>query len=271
MAISMVHDDAGDGPALPAGFVQFTVGQAEVVCAGHVAGAVRQALSEGTLYQFAERHPEAQALTGRGVVYAVALPGGVEHAVIRHNHHGGHFAALTRDLFRPPTRAPRELRLSERLQRAGVPTPAMLGYVLYPAMLGLKRVDVMTRLVPDSQDLSHVLMSTDAGVRAHAWHATALLTAALSHAGARHHDFNVKNVLLCGNDALVLDVDRVTFGGAGAEVLEANLARLFRSARKWRDRYGARVADAELDDVAASARSAFALADEPGVSPSTRS
>lgn len=267
----MGHYDEGDPSVIPAGFARFTVGRTEVVCAGHVAGAVRQALRAGTLYQFAERHPLARPLAGRGVVYSVPLPGNVEHAVVRRNHHGGHFALLTRDLFRPPTRAPRELRLSERLQRAGVPTPAMLGFAVYPAILGLKRVDVMSRLVPDSQDLSHVLMSTDAGDRARAWHATALLTAALSLAGARHHDLNVKNVLLFGSEALVLDVDRVTFGGAGVEVLDANLARLFRSARKWREVHGARVTDAELDEVAAVARAAFARTEEPGVSPSTRS
>jgi 3-deoxy-D-manno-octulosonic acid kinase len=246
---------------LPAGFVRFTVGRSEIVCAEHVADAMRVIVRTGSLYEFAERHASTRPLAGRGVAYAVPLPGDVERVVVRHNRHGGALASITRDLFRPPTRAPLELRLSERLRAAGVPTPAILGYVVYAALAGFRRVDVMTREVPDSRDLSAFITSVDGNARERAWQATAALVASLSRAGARHHDLNVKNVLLHpSGDALegmALDVDRVTFAPPGERVLEANLARLARSARKWRAIHGAPVTDAELDEVAVAARGAL--------------
>ncbi|MEP6492319.1 MAG: lipopolysaccharide kinase InaA family protein [bacterium] len=224
-----------------------------------MADAVRDAMGGGTLYRYAERHPQARALAGRGVAYAVPLPNDVEHVVIRHNRHGGLLAPFTRDVFRAPTRAPMELQLSETLRARSVPTPLMLGYVTYDAAAGFQRADVMTREVPDSADLSVALRSDDARMRERALSASAAIVRALSRAGARHHDLNVKNILLSGAHdvaptAMVLDVDRVVFLTDGDAVLEANLARLLRSARKWQALHGARVTDAELDAFAAAVR-----------------
>lgn len=246
-------------PHLPAGFVRFRVGTTEVVVNRRVADAFREALAAGTLYEYASRHPQARALRGRGVVYAAPLPGDVEHAVIRHNHHGGMFAALTRDVFRPPTRAPRELQTSERLRRAGVPSPEILGYALYAAGPLLRRVDVVTCEVRNAFDLSAAITSDDAELRSSALAATGRLVGRLSAAGARHRDLNVKNVLLTEDRdgslrALVLDVDRVVFPDDRTNVLSQNLARLFRSARKWRDDHGAHATEAELRELARAAR-----------------
>jgi hypothetical protein len=243
----------------PPGFVSFEAGAASVVCAANIEGDVRQMLTAGTLYDYARHHPAARSLTGRRVVYAVPLPTSVERVVIRRNHHGGLVGDFRSDLFLPPTRAPRELSTSERLRVAGVPTPAMLGYAVYRAGPGLRRADIMTLEVPHAVDLSTPLKSAHAPERVRALTAAACLIRALSEIGARHHDLNVKNVLLERLEdlvprALVLDVDRVTFARKGAPVLEQNLARLLRSARKWQTTHGARVTDAELDDFAALVR-----------------
>jgi hypothetical protein len=84
----------------------------------------------------------------------------------------------------------------------------------------------------------------DEGARERAWSATRALVRALNAAGARHHDLNVKNILIVpgsvGLEAWVLDVDRVVFGKADDPLVrEGNAARLLRSARKWRDERGA--------------------------------
>ena len=246
-------------PDPPLGYVRFAVGEARVVCDDGVAEALRQALHDGTLYEYAARHPAARPLAGRGTSYAVPLPGGDERVVVRRNRHGGLLASLTGELFRPPTRAPLELSVSERLRALGVPTPRVLGYVTYPGPAGLERADVMTREISDSVDLSAALMADDADVRRGALISTAGLLRKLQGAGARHQDLNIKNVLLRARgsgtfDALVLDVDRVTFGGVAQRVLELNLARLLRSARKWQTVHGARVTDAELDELSALVR-----------------
>ena len=47
--------------------------------------------------------------------------GDVERVVVRHNRHGGLLAPLTRDLFRAPTRAPRELRMSDGCANTAFP------------------------------------------------------------------------------------------------------------------------------------------------------
>jgi hypothetical protein len=74
----------------------------------------------------------------------------------------------------------------------------------------------------------------------------------MNAAGVRHHDLNVKNVLLASSPeglvAYLLDVDRVTFGVPNAaDVREGNIARLLRSARKWRDEHGSVFEERELD------------------------
>jgi len=239
---------------LPPGFVRFSLKGAEIVCADYVADATRRALEAGTLYDYAKHHPTVRALSGRHPAYAATLPMDVERVVVRRNHHGGIFGPLIGELFRYPGRAPHELETSERLRRAGVATPTMLGYAIYPVLPGLCRVDVMSREVVDSFDLSTVLMDTDLTRRLEAWHATQLLVTALNEIGARHHDLNVKNVLLRhaphgGIEAFVLDVDRVEFVRSDAKVAAANAARLLRSAKKWQTDRGASISDAELAQV----------------------
>lgn len=256
--------DPDRGPAPDT--VRFAVGRVEVACDASIAGAVREMLAAGTLYDYASRHPAARPFAGRGVAYAIPLPGLPDRAVVRHNRHGGLLASVTGDIFLAPTRAPLELQVSHRLRANGVATPVVLAYAVYPAPLGLRRADVLTREIPSSFDLSAALMSDDAERRRAALAATAKLVRSLSAAGARHADLNVKNVLLHASphepnalEALVLDLDRVTFG-APDRVVDLNLARLLRSARKWRERHGARVTQAELDELARMVRAPLATA-----------
>jgi 3-deoxy-D-manno-octulosonic acid kinase len=250
----------GAGAPLPADCTRFTAGRTEVVCAAHVEKAMREVVERGTVYDFARQHPSARALAGRGAAYAVPLPGGVERVVVRHNRHGGLLAPITGDLFRPPTRAPLEFRLSRQLIAHGVPTPVMLAYAIYGAPLGMRRVDVVTREVPESFDLSDAFLSTDAAHRMSAIAATVDLVVALSAVGAHHVDLNIKNVLLHASpqgdgilEAMVLDLDRVRFDEPEI-VFDWNLERLLRSARKWRDERGALVTQPELDELAALVR-----------------
>lgn len=244
---------------LPPEFVRFSAGAAAVTCIADIEAPVREMLEAGTLYDYARSHPQARRLAGRSVVYALPIPGGAETVVVRRNHHGGLFGRLQGDLFLPPTRASRELRTSERLRSHGVPTPAILAYAVYSVAGGFRRADVLTREISPSVDLSIPLHSAQGAERIAALSATARLIRAMSAMGARHHDLNVKNVLLdCleGSTprAWILDVDRVTFERGSASVREQNLARIVRSARKWQSTHGAGVTDAELAEFMARVR-----------------
>ena len=245
--------------AAPPEFVRISLDGVNAVCRPRLESALRMALAAGTLYDYAKSHAAGRRLSGRAPVFAIPFPDELQRVVVRHNHHGGAFASFTGDLFRSPGRARLELTISERLRALDVPTPQFAAYAIYRAPLGLCRSDVATTEIADSFDLSAALMSDDAALREQAWSATLRLVHTLAAAGARHADLNVKNVLLrpgidLALDALVLDVDRVTFGGSFEQLRDANLARLLRSARKWRDLHGARVTEAELVRVWGAAR-----------------
>ena len=246
--------------ALPAGYARFRVGGTEVVAREAHADAVREALHEGTLYDYAASHPRAREFTGRGVAYAVPLPDLVTHVVVRRSRHGGLLAPVTGDRFLAPTRAPSELRNTVRLAEQGVRTPEMIAYATYPAGPLLRRSDVATREVPRGRDLALALLNPPPAEAKRAMLlAVATLVAALGRCGARHPDLNLKNVLLApgadgATEAWVLDVDRVVFGRAGSPaIMHANLDRLTRSARKWREQYGAAISDRELERLAEDA------------------
>jgi len=228
-------------------------GGAEGVALRSAAAAVGEALHAGTLYEYGARHPGRRALMGRAPAYAVPLPGGAARVVVRHSRHGGLLAPLTGDRFLPPTRAPRELATALRLARAGVPTPELVAYVVYPAGPLFRTADVATREVVGGRDLAALLGDRTAGdaTRQAALDATAELLRALAAAGARHPDLNVKNVLIAPRAdasaaAYVLDVDRVAFGAPGSGVAAANLRRLVRSLQKWRREHALPVSD---DDI----------------------
>ena len=213
--------------------------------------------ARATLHEYASRHPQARALEGRSTAYAVPLPQSAEPVVVRHNRHGGMFAALTRDVFLSPTRAPYELEVSLELAKRGVPTPQIVAYVLYPPEGLLQRADVCSREIGGSMDLVRVLSQPDAAARSAAFDAAARLVAALARAGARHHDLNAKNILVTPDRAYILDVDRVTLDEGARPALEANLARLTRSLRKWRDKFGALISERDIAQVEADARRAM--------------
>ncbi|MDQ6828425.1 MAG: lipopolysaccharide kinase InaA family protein [Gemmatimonadota bacterium] len=253
---------------LPPGYAAELVGEATLVARVSVLAAAREALAEGTLYDYAAHHPEARPLSGRGVAYAVALPYDAANVVIRRSRHGGLLAPMTGELFLAPTRAPRELDVAVRLGHLGVPTPELLAYATYPAAPLMRRADIATREVPAAQDLDAALRDTeDDGRRGELLDATATLMRAMTAAGARHPDFNIKNILVTGLadgepiEALVIDVDRIWFAEPDSDaVRDANLRRLARSARKRRRDNGTPITETELKGLADALGAA--LADE---------
>lgn len=244
----------------PAGYLPFMVRETGGMALIPLVPDLHELLREGTLYDYAARHPRARALSGRATAWAVPLPDATTHVVVRHGWHGGLLRRVTGDRFLAPTRAPYELRTSLALRERGVPTPEIVAYAVYPAGPLLRRSDVASREVPRAKDLAVTLVGTPVrAVKEAALEATATLLARLADAGARHADLNLKNVLLepAGDGAFsawVLDVDRVTLhDGGDARVPALNHARLARSAGKWARLHGADITD---DDLARLARRA---------------
>ena len=224
------------GPSAPPGYESFVVGRAQVVARAELADDARAALAGATLHEWASRQPGARAMQGRATAWATRFPGGAE-IVVRHSRHGGLLAPITRDLFVAPTRAPHELSAALRLAAAGVPTPEVVAYAVYPATGRLARADIVTRLL-DGTALPEVWPATL--TLDQTWvlvEAIAKLLELLRQAGAHHPDLNVRNVLILdaasAPTAAVLDVDRVVFGSPGdVGTAERNLNRLLRSMGK---------------------------------------
>ena len=247
---------------LPSGYERLLLGHAVAVARSDLAFNIRRSLvsadgSRCTLLEYASRHPGARVMQGRGATYSVPLPQSTERVVVRHNRHGGLFGPMTGDLFLSPTRAPHELEVSIELRKLGVPTPEIVAFALYPPGGLLQRSDVCSREIAGSRDLAQILAREGGTERATAFAATAELVATLARAGARHHDLNAKNILLTYESAYVLDVDRMTLGGKPEAVLAGNLARLGRSLRQWRDRFGARISERDIVELETSSRRAL--------------
>jgi hypothetical protein len=238
--------------AAQSGYTRFTARDATVVARNDAASGVRAALKDvRTLHCWASTLPGAKPFQGRATAWGARLPNSSIDVVVRHALHGGFFAALTGDRFFTPGRAPWELRVSERLREAGVPTQAMIAYALYPAGPGLCRCDVATKRLPDGADFPELWAAAGAVERSAILDATATLLRALAAVRAHQPDHNAKNSYVArdGNTfrAFVLDVDRIGFQRAGdTSAGPRNLARLTRSLRKFRTKHRLPVREDEI-------------------------
>jgi 3-deoxy-D-manno-octulosonic acid kinase len=238
--------------AAPPGYTRFEARDATVIARNDALEGLRAALRDvRTLHCWASTLPGAKPFQGRATAWGARLPGTALDVVVRHARHGGFFAALTGDRFLWPGRAPWELDVAERLREAGVPTPALIAYALYPAGPMFCRCDVATKRLPDGADFPELWAESDAVERSAILDATATLLRALAAVRAHHPDLNAKNIYVArdGNTfrAFVLDVDRIGFQRAGdTSAGPRNLARLTRSLRKFRTKHRLPVREDEI-------------------------
>lgn len=244
------------GPAAPPGYTRVEVRDASVIARHDAVNGVQDALEKTrTLHCWAATVPGAKPFQGRATAWGTTLPRGGPAVVVRHARHGGLFAAITGDRFLWPGRAPWELEVSERLRAAGVPTPAVVAYALYPAGPGFCRCDVATARLPEGADFPALWKDADAASRDAMLTATAALVRALGLVNAHHEDLNAKNVYLAregrGWRAYALDVDRVRFLSAGdTRAAALNLSRLRHSLKKGRQQFGLVISDEDLATLA---------------------
>ncbi len=247
----------GTRGAPPAGYERLVEGDTDAVGLSDLAEPLRRALEAGSFYEYAEHHPDARMLKGRGIAYAVPLPESAVRVVVRRSRHGGLLAPVTGERFVGRTRAPRELETALKLERNGVATPRVIAYATYPDGPLTRRADVLTAEVAGARDLAEEIMAAEGqALDENLIMAVAALVASLTIAGARHPDLNIKNILVTRYDggavhAQVIDVDRVWFDQPGrALVTERNLRRLTRSFHKWRRLHGLQIDDFDIQSIA---------------------
>jgi hypothetical protein len=242
MTLQISPPDILNFHTLSCSYVQLAVNGSQAVALDWAASSVTDILNICTLQEWAALQPLREEMRGRGIIYSVDLPTNpATSVVVRRNRHGGLLHGLTGDCFLTPTRAPLELTTSLRLATAGIPTPEVVAYAIYPAAGIFARSDVMTRRLPDGDDFPAAWKSSNRADRNLMLAAVARLLKALVVAGAWHADLNLKNLYIAGTGAdltaYLLDVDRVTFPN-GRDIAGRNFKRLARSARKWRASWG---------------------------------
>ncbi|MFQ5878111.1 MAG: lipopolysaccharide kinase InaA family protein [Acidobacteriota bacterium] len=183
----------------------------------------------------ARREPAAGG--GRGGLVRLRLAG--QEAVGKRALHGGLLGRILGGLYLGAGRAVAQLVAAERLERAGVPTPAVLAVGWRRAFGPFHQHAVVTRRVHRSQNLYEAALE-DAPWRRRriSLEKSASLVRSMHDAGFLHADLNVSNILLGegpdGDRVHIVDLDRGRFvrrAGPGARF--RNLARLLRSYEKW--------------------------------------
>jgi tRNA A-37 threonylcarbamoyl transferase component Bud32 len=246
---------------VPAGYERRDFGPATLIARPDVVEPLARVMNtERELIEFAAKVPGARPLQGRQTAYGITLDSG-PRVVVRRNHHGGAFRKWTGSTFLFPTRAPTEMQISLELRRLGVSTPPVVAIAIYREGI-LASSDVVTEEIAGSQDFGAFLLASrpESEERRSGWTAVGTLLATLAASGARHHDLNVKNILLRrtsdkGIVAYALDVDRVNLGLDSRDADAGNRARLLRSIEKWRDTRQLQVNDAEIETLRRTAPS----------------
>ena len=187
------------------------------------------------LSEIARRLPGSHHHAGRTSVYSASFPG-AGTLVVRPCVHGGWWGRVAGDLYFSPSRVQREILAADRLHRMKIPTPQVEAVLFYPAG-PFVRIEVVTRKIPESQDLVQRLASRPGPAeRYRIFSAVCKLLAQLHRQGIRHPDLNARNILLSGkgsSTAWLLDVDAVQFDTPSSTTVDtANRNRLLRSLLK---------------------------------------
>ena len=240
---------------VPPGYRRSRFGRAHVIADEAAVPFIEAAMAQaGTLYDYAARHPEAAAIQGRSTVFVVPGPD-VERWLVRRLTHGGLLAPLTGDRFlrwgRP--RPFNELLLSDLFRRQlRIPTPRVVAATIYPRG-PVYRGEVAREFIADADDLAACLFADDASSedrRCEAMAAAGRLLCSLFEAGVVHRDLNLRNVLVQrisgAVEAEILDIEKCGIRAVLSEGQRRRMIdRFHRSARRFEERTGRRIGDAE--------------------------
>ena len=213
----------------------------ELVREGRSRFAVRRDLREALLPLLrrwvAGALPAARDLVG-GRGGAGAFDIGLDLSVVlRPYRRGGLIGRFNHHLylgFRP--RPLRELRVTEALRAAGVPTIEPLAAAVHWVLPGCYRGALVSLEVPLAVNLWRYLCEVEPAERERACSTAAMATRRLHDAGAVHPDLNLQNYLVrrgtSGREVMIIDFDQVRLASVSARDRQAAFARLCRSIRR---------------------------------------
>jgi tRNA A-37 threonylcarbamoyl transferase component Bud32 len=194
---------------------------------------------------FIKKHAQAtHYLTGRSPHPSIPIKDG-ERMIVRRYSHGGLFGLFTRNLYLFGLRSFRELALTEEIRSCGIPTIEPIGAIHQLIQFPFYRPYLLSLEVPRALNLIQYLEKigtppTPKGLsqKRKIIRSTGLLLRQFHEFGFFHGDLQLKNILLSGEELLLIDFDR-SYRKPSLSMREKmkNLLRLNRSVEKWR-RFG---------------------------------
>ncbi|NWF91318.1 MAG: phosphotransferase [Syntrophaceae bacterium] len=165
-----------------------------------------------------------------------------ERVVIRQYVHGGLLRALTQNLYLLGSRSFEELAITEEIRSCGIPTLQPIAAIHQSVLGPLYRACLLTLELPDAVNLIQYLQQFGSHpspqkllLKRKMARSAGLLLQRFHRSGFFHGDLQLKNILVLGDEPLLIDFDR----SYRKEVLSIkermkNLLRLNRSVEKWR-------------------------------------
>lgn len=157
--------------------------------------------------------------------------------VLRHYRRGGLVGRVIsedRYLFtgKKRTRPWREFSLLGQINELGLPAPKPVAIRLIKEGL-LYRADLITQLIPNSNDLSRLLVRQR--LSSEIWLQVGRVIRQFHDAGVDHSDLNIHNIMLDEEEKIwIIDLDKSRIRKPAASWQRANLERLYRSLEKER-------------------------------------
>jgi len=193
---------------------------------------------------FLQRYRQASRyLPGRTLHPSIPIKNG-ERLVIRRYSHGGLLRAVTRDLYFLGSRSFQELALTEEILSCGISTIQPIGAIHQLIAPPFYKACLLSLEVPQAIDLIQYFKKINPQpspeellFKRRAIRSAGRLLREFHKAGFFHGDLQLKNILVTGDRALLIDFDRSCRKKlVSTEERMRNLLRLNRSVEKWKHR-----------------------------------
>jgi len=165
-----------------------------------------------------------------------------KRVVLRQYSHGGLLRAITGNLYFFGARSLRELALTEEIRSCGIPTIPSIGAIHNCIFFPFYQAYFLSVEVPHAMDLIQYFNGINARpsredifLKRKTIRSVGLLVRQFHQAGFFHGDLQLKNILVAGDQLLLIDFDRsYRKSTLSARERKKNLLRLNRSVEKWR-------------------------------------
>jgi 3-deoxy-D-manno-octulosonic acid kinase len=178
---------------------------------------------------------------GRALHPSLPLEGG-KRMVLRQYSHGGVLRAFTGNLYLFGARSFQELALTEEIRSCGIPTISSIGAIHHRIFFPFYQAYFLSLEVPRAIDLIQYFQEMVSmpspqtlSLKRKTIRSAGLLIRQFHQAGFFHGDLQLKNILVAGDQLLLIDFDR-SYRKPTLSIQERikNLLRLNRSVEKWK-------------------------------------